>query len=132
MRLGGKATPFVISIGQCPAPPYEDPQLQQPEACCAPLQPPPHVMQQLLVPSNQGSSQKNPLREEVGEVGSKGALESFSPTFATELLADIELEGEEESPAAAAAAAAAGGNSLLMIEVPVQRANPHTGRNAPF
>ncbi|OEH76069.1 hypothetical protein cyc_04754 [Cyclospora cayetanensis] len=94
--------------------------MQSPQGCHMSLHPPLHMMQQTLVPSQQGSSYRNPLGEEAGEVGSKGALESFGPTFATELLADIELGGEIGSPASDGGAVERG-SSPLLIEVPVQQ-----------
>ncbi|KAL8447277.1 hypothetical protein Emed_004488 [Eimeria media] len=132
---GEPAQPQVaIAILRCPTPSYDphhqqqqqQQQQQQGAAVYGLVPPPPHMLQQLQVPSNQESLRSNLLREEVGEIGSKGALESFSPTFATELLADIELEGGDDSPPAAAAAAAAAPASApaatLCIEVPLQRA----------
>lgn len=130
LRAGDRMSPFAVAVITCPAPPYEMQHLQQPvqqqhvHGQHSPLPPSPKPMQQLQIPSQQAPSQRNLLREEAGEMGSKGALESFSPTFATELLADIELDGEAGTPTAAAAAAvaasAAGASSLPHIDVPVQ------------
>ncbi|CDJ36350.1 uncharacterized protein EMH_0014790 [Eimeria mitis] len=126
---GGGLSPFAVAVVTCPPPPYEQQQQQQQqqvEGHCTLLPPSPAAMQQLQLPSQQAPSQRNLLREEAGEMGSRGALESFSPTFATELLADIELDGDTGTPTAAAAAAvaasaAAGTNTLLQIDVPVQQ-----------
>ncbi|CDI77598.1 hypothetical protein, conserved [Eimeria praecox] len=124
LGTGEGMSPFTVAVITCPMPPYEeDLQLQ---GQYSPLPPSPAAMQQLQIPSQQAPSQRNLLREEAGEIGSKGALDSFSPTFATELLADIELDGDTGTPTAAAAAAvaasaAAGANSLLHIDVPVQQ-----------
>ncbi|XP_026190376.1 uncharacterized protein LOC113146629 [Cyclospora cayetanensis] len=116
LKFGEEASPITISIVKCPGLHYEE-HMQSPQGCHMSLHPPLHMMQQTLVPSQQGSSYRNPLGEEAGEVGSKGALESFGPTFATELLADIELGGEIGSPAsdggAALAAAATGATAVI-------------------
>ncbi|KAL8424496.1 hypothetical protein Efla_003521 [Eimeria flavescens] len=138
-KAAAEPAAFAISILTCPAPPAAYLQQQQQQQAAAGVyalvQTPVHMLQQLQVPSQQGSARSNPLREEVGEIGSKGALESFSPTFATELLADIELEGDDESPAAAAgggpaaAAAAAAAGPLFGIEVPIQQ--KETGAERP-
>ncbi|CDJ65216.1 hypothetical protein, conserved [Eimeria necatrix] len=147
----GEAVPsFAVSLVNCPLPLYDQDllhhvhgqqlqlqphPLQQIEGFYSPLPPSPREMHQLQIPSQQAASQRSCLRQEEGEVASKGALDSFSPTFATELLADIELDEETGSPAAAADAAAAaagdaransgaaGANFLLLIDVPVQQSN---------
>ncbi|KAL8424872.1 hypothetical protein ACSSS7_008435 [Eimeria intestinalis] len=139
----GEPQPQVaIAILRCPSTPYDTQHQQQLEQqqveqeqqgalAYRLVQPPPHMLQQLQVPSYQNSLRSNVLREEVGEIGSKGALESFSPTFATELLADIELEGGDDSPAAPAAACAAPASApaaTLCIEVPLQQADTATDR----